>query len=621
MKQLLLSLIILIASTTAIAQSNWYADKYSMFVHYGLYSIPAGVFDGKPIERGYSEQILTFGIGFSDWYEAYTREFTAEHFDADKIVALAKAGGMRSVVMTSKHHDGFCLFDTKTTDYNVMNTPAGRDLLGELAEACHREGIGFGIYFSLIDWHYPYAMPFSSHNADAATPPHHEYNKAQVRELLTKYGRVDELWFDMGSLTNEQSAELYALVHELQPHCMVSGRLGNDYADFCVMADNEYPDYLMAMPWQTAASMFDETWGYRSWQERGEVEDKVKEKLASLIKVVAYGGKYLLNIGPMGDGTIVPFESEVIKRIGAEIEPISSMLYNTHPAAEGDALATISADWKTRYSFVLKGGAKPAGSTLVAHNTYYDVYAQPWKAPREKPLSGPLTTLQAKPLFAHSSADYYASFRSIVGYEWAIGKRKTITLSYTDTEVGRTLLVNGKELHLAPQKTTYVPIGNYEWGALEEAKQRGRMATISEQPEWSPSLDHLQEGVSLELGFSQGKLYRQHLQAPEAQLAMFDITYSDGVLVYLNGTYIDGGIHREAGNGKLSLCLPLRRGDNELLIKVYNRWNRDAYLQVAPRAYTAHEQRLSVSDNHLRITKLQQAPLASPAHLSNIRIE
>ena len=94
---------------------------------------------------------------------------------------------------------------------------------------------------------------------------------AQVRELLTKYGRVDELWFDMGSLTTEQSAELYALVHQLQPDCMVSGRLGNDYADFCVMADNEYPDYLMAMPWQTAASIFDETWGYRSWQKRGSV--------------------------------------------------------------------------------------------------------------------------------------------------------------------------------------------------------------------------------------------------------------------------------------------------------------------------------------------------------------
>lgn len=612
----------LLVAGSALAQSNWYGDKYSMFVHYGLYSIPAGVFDGKPVERGYSEQILTFGIGFSDWYEAYAQEFTAKHFDPNAIVALAKAGGMRSVVMTSKHHDGFCLFDTQTTKYNVMNTPAGRDLIGELSEACHREGIGFGIYFSLIDWHYPYAMPFSSHNADAVTPPHHEYNKAQVQELLTKYGRVDELWFDMGSLTKEQSAELYALVHQLQPDCMVSGRLGNDYADFCVMADNEYPDYLMAMPWQTAASMFDETWGYRSWQERGKVEDKVKEKLSALIKVVAYGGKYLLNIGPMGDGTIVPFEAEVIKRIGEEIEPIKAMLYNTHPVSQGDKLATLSEDCSTRYAFVEKGGAKPSGSKLIASNTYYDVYSQPWKAPRVKAIQSDLTTLNATLLFAHSSADYYASFRSIVGYEWSIGKRKDSTLIYTDAEVGRTILVNGKEVTLKPQDTSgNHQQGSLKWGVVEEANQRGLFATISDHPEWKTSTADLQKGVELQLGFSQGKLYRQQITTVRANFAMVDITYADGVLVYLNGVYIDGAIHRGEGIDKLSLCLPLKGGANELLIKVYNRWGRDAYLQVTPRAYTIYEQKVSVTGDQLRITKLQQAPLASPAHLSNIRVQ
>ena len=207
MKRLYQLLLSLLVSLNASAQSNdWYGDKYSLFVHYGLYSIPGGVFQGEPVTKGYSEQILTFGIGFSDWYEAYTQQLDAAKFDAQEIVSLAQKGGMRSVVMTSKHHDGFCLFDTETTDYNVMNTPAKRDLIGELAEACHQAGIGFGIYFSLIDWHYPYAVPFTSHNADPITPPHHQYNMAQVRELLTKYGRVDELWVDMGSLTPEQSA-------------------------------------------------------------------------------------------------------------------------------------------------------------------------------------------------------------------------------------------------------------------------------------------------------------------------------------------------------------------------------------------------------------------------------
>ena len=185
---LLLSAIFLASSSL---KADWWGDKYSMFVHYGLYSIPGGVWNGNPVKDGYSEQILTFGIGFSDWYEAYTRKFDARNFDAEAIVALAKQGGMRSIVMTAKHHDGFCLFRTQTTSYNSFDgTPARRDLIGELAEACHRNGLGFGIYFSLIDWHFPAAVPFSSHNADPITPAHHEYNMAQVTELLTKYGAV-----------------------------------------------------------------------------------------------------------------------------------------------------------------------------------------------------------------------------------------------------------------------------------------------------------------------------------------------------------------------------------------------------------------------------------------------
>ena len=127
MKRLYQLLLSLLVTLTASAQSNdWYGDKYSLFVHYGLYSIPGGVFQGEPVTKGYSEQILTFGIGFSDWYEAYTQQLDAAKFDAQEIVALAQKGGMRSVVMTSKHHDGFCLFDTETTDYNVMNAPAKR---------------------------------------------------------------------------------------------------------------------------------------------------------------------------------------------------------------------------------------------------------------------------------------------------------------------------------------------------------------------------------------------------------------------------------------------------------------------------------------------------------------
>ena len=145
----------------------------------------------------------------------------------------------------------------------------------------------------------------SPHNADFITEAHHAFSKAQLKELLTNYGKISELWFDMGANTPAQSKELYELVHQYQPDCMVSGRLGNDWYDFCVMADNDYPDKTLHAPWQSAASMFDETWGYRAWQDRGCIENKVREKTRSLINVVSRGGNYLLNIGPKGNGAVV----------------------------------------------------------------------------------------------------------------------------------------------------------------------------------------------------------------------------------------------------------------------------------------------------------------------------
>ena len=164
MRNLFLALLLILLSVGS-AWADWLGDKYSLFIHYGLYSVAGGVWQGTPVKRGYSEQILTFGVGFSDEYEALTEQFNAKDFSAQEIVQLAQRAGMRSIVITSKHHDGFCLWRTATTPYNSYDaTPARRDLVGEIAAACHQAGLGFGLYFSLIDWHYPYAMPFSSHN-------------------------------------------------------------------------------------------------------------------------------------------------------------------------------------------------------------------------------------------------------------------------------------------------------------------------------------------------------------------------------------------------------------------------------------------------------------------------
>lgn len=240
----------------------------------------------RVVKRGYSEQILSHGYLPQADYEALAEQFSIDHFDADHIVMTAKEAGMHYLVITSKHHDGFCLFNTKTTSYQSK-----RDVVAELSEACKRHGLAFGIYFSWIDWHFPAALPISSHNSDTITPEHQKLNILQLTELLSSYGPICELWMDMGGApSKEQSREVYALVQRLQPDCMVNGRIWNDYQDFLTMGDNELPQVALDCPWQTPASIYKETWGFRSWQVRGDKDEKIKELSETARQVVQEGG-------------------------------------------------------------------------------------------------------------------------------------------------------------------------------------------------------------------------------------------------------------------------------------------------------------------------------------------
>lgn len=310
---------------------EWQNLKFGLMMHWGIYSVAGGVWNGKNIPD-YNEQIKHRAkISHEDYYPL-TKQFKAENFDPDYIARLAKEAGMKYVVITSKHHDGFNLYHSKLSELNSVDaTPFGKDAIKLLSDACVRQQMNFGIYYSLIDWHYPGAKPMSDSNSDSITPALMEYEVGQLRELLTGYGPLSEIWFDMGYPTPDQSSKLADLVHEIQPKCMISGRIFNGQEDFQLCGDNEIPNHWYEGPWESAVTMFHDTWGYRSWQVRENLPEKIKEKVMEIAYVTAHGGNYLLNIGPKPDGTIVDYEVQVLKGIGEWMKANGEAIYSGQP--------------------------------------------------------------------------------------------------------------------------------------------------------------------------------------------------------------------------------------------------------------------------------------------------
>lgn len=622
--------------------SVWMNQKYSMFIHWGLYAQLGGVWQGKPVENGYSEQIQSHGGIFSDWYAEVAREFNPVKWNADSIVQLAKMAGMKSIVFTSKHHDGFCMYHSAYTSYNIVDaTPFGRDVMKELAEACRRQGIRFGVYFSLIDWHFPQAYPISSHNADPLTPEHYRYNLQQVEEIMTAYGDISEIWFDMGSLTPEQSRGLYDLVNRLQPHCMISGRLGNDCSDFSVMADNEYPDYKIGVPWQTAASFFNETWGYRSWQERGKAEDKYEEKIRSLIKVVSRGGNYLLNIGPQGDGAVVPFEKEVLLKMGRWLKVYGEAIYGAaaNPFDRPFEWGDVTVKNNCLYLFIEKGkiperivleglrGEVEEAVCMAGGAVCFAREKGEWTLwpgsglPDEGPVNvirvklgeayhivplhsllsgGVLSHENAVPVYAYSAIDYYTGFRSVIAYNWKIktsAKQLKPEIWYTDQEKGKrvVLKVDGREheILLEGGKPVTVKQKPLKWGSVYTKPAGSLLGSIPvvEVKEGKPqgkgwSLQQKQKaGKKITLPFENRRswLVFQEIQSGAQQEVAVEIGSGNGVMVLLNGEVLTT---HTAGRGtdyrKEIVVLPLKKGKNEFLLKFYNRFEDHLCYSVTP---------------------------------------
>jgi alpha-L-fucosidase len=350
MKRISLLLIILVLALNSCAQQkvkktadrlDWWTDsKFGMFLHWGLYSQTGGDWKGKPY-RGNEHFMIYEKLSLKE-YGTIANDFIPKSYNADQWVKMAKDAGMKYMVLTTKHHDGFAMYDSPSNDYNIVKkTPYKHDPVKDLAEACKKSGMKLGFYYSLgRDWEdpdVPTNWPTKGGRSNLVDFPDEDSKdfskyferkvKPQIRELLTQYGPVAVLWFDTPELISKaQSEELLQLIRTLQPNCIVNGRIGNGLGDYYV-SEQQISKEANLNPWEACITM-SRRWAYN----RHDTEWKSPELLVrQLVEIVSKGGNLLLNIGPKGDGTFPPESVERLAAIGNWMKINNEAIYGTRP--------------------------------------------------------------------------------------------------------------------------------------------------------------------------------------------------------------------------------------------------------------------------------------------------
>ena len=313
-------------------RTGWFrAARFGMFIHWGLYAIP-----------GRGEWIRNFEEISNEDYEQYFDEFDPTHFDAKEWARMAKEAGMKYAVLTAKHHEGFCLFDSALTDYKSTNTKFGRDIVKEYVEAFRSEGLKVGLYYSLLDWHHPDYPVFG----DAHHPLRNkcggpeidegkdwnrylDYMHGQVRELLTNYGMIDIIWFDFSydDMTKEKwgATRLIKMARELQPDILIDNRLGGDIESETDITAGDFttPEQIIPehgivdregnpLPWETCIT-HNGSWGY---DINNQFFKSPRRVIHGLVECVSKNGNMLLNIGPDARGRFPDQSRKMLKEIG-----------------------------------------------------------------------------------------------------------------------------------------------------------------------------------------------------------------------------------------------------------------------------------------------------------------
>lgn len=294
----------------------WRDARFGMFIHWGPVSL-------KGTEIGWSRGDQ---VPVEEYDNLYT-QFNPVKFNADEWVSVAKAAGMKYIVLTTKHHDGFCLWDTKQTDYNIMNSPFKRDVTAELAKACRKQGLAFGTYYSTCDWHHPdFPVTSPGGNVKRAEPNldrYTDYLKAQTGELVKNYGPLFTLWFDVPQHFDAKRGQgVIDYLHTLQPNLVINNRTG-------AKGDYETPEqyiggFNMDRPWETCMTICNQ-WAYKP----NDSMKPLKQCIQTLLNTIGGDGNLLFNVGPQPDGLIEARQVDRLKEMGAWVTRNGEGIYGT----------------------------------------------------------------------------------------------------------------------------------------------------------------------------------------------------------------------------------------------------------------------------------------------------
>ncbi|HXU80568.1 MAG TPA: alpha-L-fucosidase [Polyangia bacterium] len=375
-------------SPEAVARRlQWWSEaRFGMFIHWGLYAQDGCYWKGQDGKTEHMMRHLKIPLVE---YAKIATEFNPVKFDANEWVRIAKGAGMKYMVITSKHHDGFAMWKSPSSDYNIVaRTPWKRDPIKELAEATRKQGLKFGVYYSLgRDWQDPDVPTKDGYRSNTWDYPDESKKvfaryferkvKPQVKELLTQYGPIAVMWFDTPeTITKAQSEELVRLIHSLQPNTIVNARVGNRLGDYAVQ-EQKIPEGGEPHPWETCMTL-NGHWGFKKDDQNWKPTETL---VRNLVDIVSKGGNFLLNVGPTGEGLIPPPSVERLKQVGQWMKVNGEAIGGTTTCSlaklpwgrctrkgttDGSMLYLHVFDWPADGKLAVPGSGKVVSATVLA---------------------------------------------------------------------------------------------------------------------------------------------------------------------------------------------------------------------------------------------------------------